>query len=146
MAESVAVIMSSLERMDAWKILAIGVVGYLLLKTLAHIVVGIIAFPFIPWGWKTRLRKVRELKRGVAWEDDGKGIPVSARVLGLGILFLSLGAGVMLTLIIPITSGWAIFGTLLLTFGVGLIIYYVVASRAESPQRPDAGEREDTGR
>jgi len=125
MAESVQIIMRSLETMDIWKLIIIGVLGLWALKILIKMVGTIIVAIFFPWEWKKKLKDFH-------WNGvERAAIPLSARLLGLGIVFLAVGAGIVVTLVIPITTGWGIFGALLVSCGLGLVLFYFITSKAE---------------
>jgi len=69
------------------------------------------------------------------WGPRKERMPVSTRVLGFGIVFVSIGLGIVLAPVIAPSGGtWGMLGAVLLAGGIGLIVFFAIASRIEKDQ------------
>lgn len=123
--------MEALASMSIWKLLVLGVFGFLGLILVMVLVLGVAAI------LGPGIHAVHGAM-SVLPKTPRPAMPVSVRVLGAGIVFLSLGLGVVVALaLLPSLGGWGMFGAIMLSVGVGLVLFYTIASRAkkESPTR-----------
>ncbi|OQB41442.1 MAG: hypothetical protein BWY06_00855 [Candidatus Latescibacteria bacterium ADurb.Bin168] len=64
-------------------------------------------------------------------EETPRGVPMSLKILGIGVMFLTVGLGVVIAAVIPNLTGWAVFGIVLLAAGIGLLLFYLVVAKFE---------------
>ena len=129
MQDSLQIIMKSLEVMDTWKILVIGVLFLWAVKT----ALGIFATGFtcfaLPW------RKfIKGGSSGITVDLPGNPadrMPVSVRILGGAITLLFVGVAIVLCAALPLASPWIAVGTMLAALGAGLLVFYGLVSREE---------------
>ena len=125
--------------MSTGKLIALGVLGFIALIIVSAVIVALAALlgPGIFAG-PGRVRTGR-WSGGGPTEAVARRPPtlVSIRVLGFGIVFLAVGLGIVLSLLVVSAAGfWGMVGAVVLCAGLGLIVFYVIASKAEK-------ERED---
>ncbi len=123
--------MESLATMSIWKLIVLGAFGIAVLLFIILLTLGTAAI--LGPGMHAVRGAMSVLPR-----HERPRMPVSVRVLGAGVVFLAVGLGMVLTLaLFPNIGGWAMFGVLMLCLGIGLVAFYLVASRAEreSPGR-----------
>ncbi len=128
-------ISEALATMTTGKLIALGIFGVI---ALGIIVGAIIATSAV-------LGPGRRAVGGVFHE--GERMPTYIRVLGWGICLLSVGLGIIMAIyVLPSVSAWGIIGMVLLCGGLGLVVFYLIASRREkSPENktPESAEREE---
>ncbi|MCD6169602.1 MAG: hypothetical protein J7J76_03490 [Candidatus Latescibacteria bacterium] len=126
-------ISEALATMTTGKLIALGIFGVI---ALGIIVGAIIATSAV-------LGPGRRAVGGALREE--KRMPTSIRVLGWGICLLSVGLGIIMAMyVLPSLSAWGIIGMALLCGGLGLVVFYLIASRREKfPENkaPESAER-----
>jgi len=79
--------------------------------------------------------------RGEHGVKPRRPMSASARVLGVGIVLLAVGVGILLgALAASVLGAWGMFGIVIISAGIGLVLFYLVVARAEKRQRPAADE------
>ena len=131
--------------MSIGRLIVLGIFGLLALTLIALIIVGTAAV------LGPGISAVRDYAPGRN-RSDRKRMPVSTRVLGFGIVFLAIGLGVLAGVYgVADVTLWGIVGMVLLFGGIGLILFYFIASKAEKQttiaqtedQEPDRQALED---
>ncbi len=113
----------SLAMIGTGKLILTGIFGIFALVLIVALVVGTAAV------LGPGMLHVTRKKTG---EPGQKTMPVSVRVLGFGIVFLAIGLGIVLSIyLLPMVTTWGTVGMVLLSGGIGLIIFYLIASRVE---------------
>ncbi len=130
MQESLQIIMTSLERMDTWKILVIGVLFLWAVKIVFGIFTTGLAFVATPW------RRIFRQRGGAQVTVDLPGnrvdlMPLSIRLLGTGTTLLLVGLAVLLCAVVPMASPWVAAGIVLAALGAGLLVFYGLVYREE---------------
>ncbi len=129
MQDSLQIIMTSLEAMDTWKILVIGVLFLWAVK----IVLGIFAtgFTYFALPWR---RFIKGGSSGLTVDLPGnpaERMPVSVRILGGAITLLFVGVAILLCAALPMASPWVAVGIILAALGAGLLVFYGLVQREE---------------
>jgi len=119
-----------------WKLLVVGVFGLIALVLAAVFVLGIAAI------LGPGMRAVSgALSRPT---DKPRRMRPSTRILGFGVVSLVTGLGIVLAFALYPAIGWEMVGVVLLSFGLGLVVFYAIASRTEKPVAGGGSERTTT--
>ena len=124
--------------MSTGKLIALGVLGFIVLIVVSAAIVALAAIlgPGIFAG-PGRVGTGR-WSGGAPRETPQQRppMPISVRVLGFGIVFVAVGLGIVLSLLIAPAAGfWGAAGAVVLCAGLGLIVFYVMAEKAEKAER-----------
>jgi hypothetical protein len=118
----------ALAAMSTGKVVVLGITTVLVFGILFVLIVATSA---ILGPGKTAVRGAMKAVPNLSGEETPKRIPTSVRILGVGVMFLTLGLGVVLGAAIPTLTGCGMFGVILLAGGIGLMLFYLVVAKHE---------------
>ena len=109
------------------KLIVLGIVGIIALFIIFLIITGTAA---VLGPGRTAVRGT--LARKEAAVEPSRPMPVSTRILGWGIVLSALGLGILVALyLLPEVSILGVIGTGLAFGGMGLVVFYLIASKRE---------------
>jgi len=121
--------MEALAAMSTWKLIALGLFGTIALLFIGIIVLGTVAI--LGPGMRA-VHGAMGAIQNLGEKRQRPKMPISVRVLGVGIVFLAVGLGIVIALVaLPAVGGWGMFGVLMLSIGAGLVIFYLIAAKTE---------------
>ncbi|OPX32992.1 MAG: hypothetical protein B1H40_01110 [Candidatus Latescibacteria bacterium 4484_181] len=130
---------AAIASMGIGRLIVLGIFGIIMLGIIFLTITGTVAVyrhetPFSRWG-------------NQATESKRRPVPVSTRLLGWGICLLSVGLGIIMAMyVLPSLSAWGMIGMVLLFGGLGLVVFYLIASRRgkfpenKAPEPTERGE------
>ncbi len=110
--------LEALATMGVGKLIVVGIFGILALILIVGLIIAVAAV------------------LGPGMQKRGAGATparsVSVRVLGFGIVSLTIGSGIVVSIYaLPMVTTWGTIGVVFLSAGIGLVIFYLVASRVK---------------